>query len=94
MSDDSSPAMAAYFNDFRESLADLQETFSVLREQHGYDDAVFDLIRIVGTKSRSWTAVHLAVAIADLRDQDPRRRAEAPLPAAPRVTLNGSWQES
>jgi hypothetical protein len=70
MSDDPPSAMSSYFNDFDERLAELQETFAVLRERHGHDDAVFDLIRIFGTKSTNWMALHLAVAVAALFDQD------------------------
>ncbi|SEO90586.1 hypothetical protein [Amycolatopsis saalfeldensis] len=78
MSDDPASAMASYFSDFTESLADLQQTFAVLRERHGHDDAVFDLVRIFGTKSTTWMALHLAVAVAALRDQDLGNQPNSP----------------
>ena len=78
MSNDPSSAMTSYFSDFKDHLTDLQETFSVLRERHGHDDAVFDLIRIFGTKSTNWMALHLAVAVAALRDQDLGNRQKSP----------------
>lgn len=48
----------------------------MLRERHSHDDAVFDLIRIFGTKSTNWMALHLAVAA--LCDQDLGSRQKSP----------------
>ncbi|HEY2061147.1 MAG TPA: hypothetical protein VGH57_22450 [Amycolatopsis sp.] len=70
MSDDPSSAMSSYFGDFRDQLTDLQETFAVLCERHGHDDAVFDLVRIFGTKSTNWIVLRLAVAVAALTDAE------------------------